>query len=39
MWDCNEPWHGDTVEAYERFTSEIDALTPEKVVICFVSIR
>jgi hypothetical protein len=38
MWDCTEPWHGDTVEAYERFTSEIDALTPEKVVICFVSL-
>jgi hypothetical protein len=35
MWDCTEHWHGDTVEAYERLTSEIDALTPEKVLICF----
>ncbi|KAM0869920.1 hypothetical protein ACQ4PT_040356 [Festuca glaucescens] len=31
LWDNTEPFHGESEECYMRYTSQLDALTPEKV--------
>ena len=38
MWDNVEPFHGESEECYMRYTNQLDALTPEKVIIGFVSV-